>query len=229
MNNEEFIQVIESIKLNIGNLYEKCYEKCKNKEGVRRIGKVFDEFFSFEFKPDGHRIYIFCNSRTLDSTGWYEDSQQSLVCPLMLFYTEVSLRVLETEQYVEKSIYRQLCQEKDTLGKAIYNMCNKEFKQYDMAQNKCKEVKIIIEEATKTMKDSKLRRIYRSFCVGRKYIYFFDTICNQKKKVSINSSFSIYAIMMLFSQVYIETFLCDDSGTSIPWKLFRKFKHVIYF
>lgn len=249
----EFIKELTNIESNIRKINGN-WEKTNRWEAVSRIESELSSFRMTVIRED--YVYISYENYISSMGGYFQRNDAKLICLLMILYTNVLYYTVKAKGFVNTTMYNDLCKEKARLGKSIYQMCTTGYEDKDgsLSKNQCNVIKKFIDDSIPQLhhctgpigeysikvipEDSErlkeIRDIYESFKIKRKYAYFYDEILNENKKVPINSVEFIYAIMMFFSQVYVESIIWlkkyDPTKMWCPitvWKIIKELRELL--
>lgn len=251
MTNNEFARLLEQRKEKIRKIIgpfrgnKQWYELVKIAEEM--------EMFNFYNLADG-TVEIYYMNSIQSIHGLYKEGEQAIVFPLIIFYTNISYYIMSAKEYATKNVYEILCKEKQKMEQEIREMCMQQFEKCVITPIKCKRMNNFVKRAisqlyhcidfnggysTKVIeKDAEelkeIRKVYETFKVGRKYIYFYDSILKENVKILIDSPDSAYAISILFCDVYITSVLwlkeydpTEQWCPIVPWKLIIDFRALL--
>lgn len=133
----------------------------------------------------------------------------------MTLYTGFIYRMMQAKPYVTRNMYEKLYEQKRRLGQTIRIMCTTGYTDSVITRRQCRIFKEffikavnqlhhcveeieeysteIIPEDSKRLKS--IRKIYESFKIERKYVYFYDEILKENIRISIDSPDLCYAII----------------------------------
>lgn len=252
MSNEGFLRVLEDVQKSIDKIMGK-YQDTKRWKSLNEVMEAI-EFFRVRITKDGS-LDIYYDNEIFSVVGYFKPEEQKIVAPLMSLYTNISYYVLKAKSHVTKRTYEKLCVEKQKMGVAIREICVQDFTDCVITKEKVKYVKSFLEwaipqlyhcveeneeryserfELEDARKLKKIREVYKSFRVGRKYVYYYDEIISKNKKIPIDSPEVAYAISMLFCESYAVSvnWLNKNAETGywefyVPEKIISRFQYLL--